>query len=322
MQKLIKQIAKQYNISVKFNKNGKLNKKSLQLFKDYVDWDSISFYQSLSEEFIREFKDYVNWNHISIHQTLSEEFIRKFKDKVYWNHISKYKTLSAEFIREFKDNVDWTYISIYQTLSEEFIREFKDKVNWEYISRYQTLSEDFIREFKDNVYWYYISIHQTLSEEFIREFKDKVNWYYISMYQKLSLSFRKEFNIEVSSSCWLYKSTKKKLEYIKEHTNYEVIDDKYVIAYKSVRNNMSSVFKPSIKYEIGKTYHSHCDCNVDEENSFGLSAWTKEKAKEYHDEILLKVKISISKIGAIVHDDQKIRCFEQKILTRIIAADV
>jgi hypothetical protein len=31
----------------------------------------------------------------------------------------------------------------------------------------------------------------------------------------------------------------------------------------------------------------------------------------------LKVKIPISKIGAIVHNDQKIRCFEQKILTRI-----
>jgi hypothetical protein len=54
---------------------------------------------------------------------------------------------------------------------------------------------------------------------------------------------------------------------------------------------------------------------VDEENSFGLSAWTKEKAKAYHDGVLLKVKIPISKIGAIVHNNQKIRCFEQEILS-------
>jgi hypothetical protein len=53
---------------------------------------------------------------------------------------------------------------------------------------------------------------------------------------------------------------------------------------------------------------------VNYDNSFGLSAWTKEKAKEYHNGILLQVKIPISKIGAIVHDDQKIRSFEQEIV--------
>src|SRR5574344_2680918 len=50
--------------------------------KDKVDWNIISRYQSLSEDFIREFKDLVDWKCISRYQSLSEDFIREFKDKV------------------------------------------------------------------------------------------------------------------------------------------------------------------------------------------------------------------------------------------------
>ena len=97
------------------------------------------------------------------------------------------------------------------------------------------------------------------------------------------------------------------MDYIKSNTNYEVIDDKYIIAYKSCRSDGYSQFNFQYLYEVGKSYESHCDCNVNNEDSFGLSAWTKEKAIEYCNEMLLKVKINISDIGAIVHDGGKIR---------------
>jgi hypothetical protein len=115
----------------------------------------------------------------------------------------------------------------------------------------------------------------------------------------------------------LYKTKEEKLLYIKENTNYEVVNDEYIIAYKSCLSDGSSKFDKRYVYEEGKTYESHCNCDVDEENSFGLSAWTKEKAIEYCNEKLFKVKINIEDIGAIVHDNRKIRCFRQTILEEV-----
>ena len=224
-----------------------------------------------------------------------------------------------EIRKQIKDGtISWNYISECQTLSEEFIREFEDKVNWYNISTYQTLSEDFIKEFENKVDWNYISERQTLSEDFIKEFENKVNWYNISAYQTLSEEFIREFNITVLENNWLYTSKEDKLKYVKENTQYEVIENEYILAYKTVKNNYCSVFKQDFFYEVGKTYVSHCDCNLKNENSFGLSAWTKEKALEYHNKgKLLKVKIFIEDIGAIVHNNNKIRCKKLTVIEEI-----
>ncbi|MFW9879123.1 MAG: hypothetical protein ACFFG0_39090 [Candidatus Thorarchaeota archaeon] len=268
-------------------------------------------------EEIRENPDKIDWNKFSYNEALSEEFIREFKDKVYWNYISKYQKLSEEFIREFQDKVYWTCISAYQKLSEEFIREFKDKVYWTRISIHHKLSEDFIREFKDEVNWNYISIYQKLSEEFIREFKYYVNWYDISRYQKLSLKFRKEFNIKIPGTCWLYKSKKWKEKYIRENTNYKIKDGK-VIAYKSCRSDGYSCYNFQYKYEEGKEYESHADYNANIDNSFGLSAWTKEGALGYYSRgKLFKVLIDIDDIACVVQNGKKIRARKIKILEEI-----
>ena len=103
---------------------------------DFKTWDqnTISSYKRLlSEEFIREFKDNVDWDMISNYQTLSEDFIREFKDNVNWLYISrnsnlKYK-LSEDFIREFKDKLYWYFISTDQKLNSEFINEFNLTIN-------------------------------------------------------------------------------------------------------------------------------------------------------------------------------------------------
>ena len=116
----------------------------------------------------------------------------------------------------------------------------------------------------------------------------------------------------------MYTSKEEKLVYIKENTNYEIVNDECILAYKSTRQEGWSVFNWQYKYEVGKTYESHCDCNILEENSFGLSAWTREGALKYHNEgELYLVKINIEDIGAIVHDNKKIRCFKLEVLERI-----
>ena len=236
-------------------------------------------------------------------------------NKLDWNYISKYQKLSEDFIREFQDKVDWYFISIYQKLSEDFIREFQDKVNWDCISIYQKLSEDFIREFQDKVNWDWVSIYLKLSEEFIREFKDKVNWYSISEYQKLSDSFFEEFGLTKPKNNWLYVTNEEKREKVKE--KHELNDD-YVIAYKSTRIDGHSVFNFQYRYEVGKTYESHCDCNLNENSSFGLSAWTKEGALQYYPEgKLFKIRIHLDDLGAMTSSG-KLRASRIEILEEVI----
>ena len=186
------------------------------------------------------------------------------------------------------------------------------------ISVRQKLSEDFIREFKDKVNWVYISQYQKLSEDFIREFKGKINWYCIDQYQKLSKDFIGEFRLTLPKNNWLYTTKKEKLQNIKKNTQYEVINNNYIIAYKSVRDDNYSVYNFQYQYLVGNTYTSHCDCNLNNENSFGLSAWTKNEALNYYSKgKLLKVKIKIEDIGAIIHECQKIRCSKLEVLEEV-----
>jgi len=234
----------------------------------------------------------------------SEEFIREHKDLVKWQWISRYQKLSEEFIREHKDLVDWFFISKYQKLSEEFIHEHKDLVNWGVISQYQRLSEEFIVEHKDLVNWGFISQYQQLSEEFIREHKDLVNLHCISKYQKLSEEFIKEFDLTISEDNWNYVTDEIKIEKLID-SGYEVKDG-YAYGYKSVREDMYSIYSFNINYDPS--------CN--NENSFGLSMWyDEEKAKEYYNfGKLLKIRAKISDVKALTIFDNKVRCSQLEVL--------
>jgi len=170
--------------------------------------------------------------------------------------------------------------------------------------------------------WYSISMNQKLSEAFIEKFQHKVSWYLISKYQKLSKAFRKKYvnklMIPSTEDSWLYATKRTKLEALKACGLYQIVDDKYIIAYKSTRLDGYSVFNFQYKYEIGIIYKSNCDYNLNKENSFGLSVWTEEKALKYHPKgKLFKVQIQIKDIGALVYNNNKIRCSSFKILEEI-----
>ena len=260
--------------------------------------------------------NYDNWARLSLCESLTEDFIQEFKDKVDWTCISRYPHLSEDFIRKFADRVDWYYISAYQYLSENFIREFADRVAWGWIVKYQQLSEDFIREFKDKVNWYYISAYQHLSEDFIREFKDKVSWGWVSRYQHLSKEFIEEFKdkiyMNLIADSWHYKSVEEKKKAVIDTGLYECHDD-YFIAYKGIRADRCSQYNRQYQYLKGKTYETWCDCSADD-CSFGFSAWTKERARDYCDELVVRVKVRYEDVGRVVHNGGKIRCFKMEIL--------
>ena len=259
----------------------------------YKDWKSVSRHKGLTEDFIREFANKVNWCYISLCQHLSEDFIREFKDRVSWYYISTFQHLSEDFIREFQDRVDWKGISACQRLSESFIREFADRLDWGWMSENQQLSEDFIREFKDEVNWAWISRCQHLSKEFIEEFED---W----------------LSMDGIADSWHYKSVEEKKRAVMDTGLYECHDD-YFIAYKGIRADRYSKFNFQYQYLRGHTYETWCDCS-DNENSYGFSAWTEDGARDYCDELVVRVKVRYEDVGRVVHDGGKIRCFKLEVL--------
>jgi hypothetical protein len=200
-------------------------------------------------------------------------------------------------------------------LNKELRTNYKslDNVDWYNISKYQKLSEDFIREFQDEVDWDNISSYQKLSEDFIREFQNKVDWYWISLNQKLSEDFIKEFNLNIDEDNWLYKTTEFKKEQVIKCGLYDCHDD-YFIAYKAIRSDRYSHYNFQYQYLKNGIYECHCDCTANE-NSFGLSVWTEDGAREYDDTgLIVKVKVRYEDVGRLVHNSNKVRCSKIEIL--------
>lgn len=270
-----------------------------------MNWEEISRYKGLSEIFIKKYIDRVDWYLISKYQKLSEDFIEEHTDKIYWYYISIYQHLSESFIDKHTDKVDWNQIFKCQNLSEDFIDKYIDKVNWSDISICQNLSEDFIDKHTDKVDWNSISIYQHLSENFIEKHADKLNWNNISRYQVITPEFADEHNISINNNSQRTAAEWKKM--IEETNLYECHED-YFYAYKSIRGDRYSHFNFQYQYLPGESYNCFSDYS-DNENSFGLSAWTEKEAHNYSDKgMVVKLKINYTDVTAIVHDSNKIRC--------------
>ena len=268
----------------------------------------------LPESFIEKYFTMVNWYRISSYQKLSENFIDKHANDVKWDWISEYQRLSESFIEKYVDKVNWIDISYCQKLSESFIEKYADKVDWIGICKYQKLSEGFIEKYAGEVDWHYVSIYQKLSENFIRKYKNKLNLRVIARHQVISKELAKELG--VTSVFLRHNNCLKPMSHWKEAVKatslYESHKD-YFYAYKGIRSDRYSCKNFQYRYLPGETYECFSDYS-DDENSFGLSAWTKEKATNYCDELVIKVKIYYEDITAVVHDGGKIRCKKMTVL--------
>ena len=293
-----------------------ISEEFLEFNKHRLNWRWTCTYQKLSEEFIERNSTFLDWPQISMRQKLSYEFIERNSDRVNWRLICQYQKLSEEFIERYTDRVDWDNISIFQKLSGPFIEHHADRVDWCYISMHQKLSEEFIERNADRVSWYYVSIHQKLSEEFIERNADRVIWLRICEYQKLSEEFITKHNLNQSENNWLYADKETKRKAIADCNLYE-LDGDYVIAFKGIRSDGYSKYNFQYHYEMGGIYEAHADHNLDEENSFGLSAWTEEQARLYCDQKLIKVKIHLDDIAALVHNGGKIRCTRFEVIEEL-----
>ena len=308
---------------------------------DRFDFNVISSQCYLSEEFMERFANKLNWEFISRWQRLSNGFIRKFKYELDWRQMVSTQALSEDLMEEHAQLIDWGNVARYQKLSEEFISKFKDRLFWGDVVNYQKLSEKFIEDnFKHIVrYGCSLVIFQELSEEFIEKHIEMIIAGSMSTHrniainilchQKLSKKFREKLrkgilqgssNKPILKNNWLYATVATKEKYIVEKTSYKIKEDeggKYILAHKGIRSDNYSKYNFQYKYEIGQEYESNCDCYLEVDNSFGLSAWTLKDAKNYCNEKIILVKIYLKDIGAIVHDGGKIRCFKFKVMKEL-----
>ena len=98
--------------------------KRYTLFLNLRDnWNEISQYQSLSEDFIRDFKDRVHWGYILECQTLSEDFLEEFKAHLYYLVFTNTPFFAAppptfqDFLEELQIN------------EKEFVEAFLENIN-------------------------------------------------------------------------------------------------------------------------------------------------------------------------------------------------
>jgi len=288
---------------------GTVSEEFIETFHRKVGWMRISQSQRLSEHFIEKFRDKLDWDFVCPCQILSEAFMEKFQDKLVWESISAFQVLSEAFMEKFQDKLVWESISGFQVLSEAFMEKFQDKICWKSISKHQRLSEPFIEKFQQQVIWESICKFQPLSEKFIEKFRTNIQLDFVSKYQKVSSEFVNKHNISIPEDCWLHKSVEFKRQQILQTKKY-ILEDDYIIAYKGIRSDNYSVYSFLYQYFVGETYTSQCDCSIDIENSFGLSAWTLKDAKRYCNQKIIKVKIHLNDLGCIVRGENKLRCFK------------
>lgn len=257
----------------------------------------------------------IDWNRL---------FQKTFANNLNWGMITYQKKLSEKIMTEFSNKLNWENVCRYQKLSEDFMRKFSNQLFWREVCCAQILSEEFMEEFSDKIYWDTIAVHQKLSDKFILKHKDKFKVDVLAMYQLLSKETQNILNAELISNDlnWLYLTKEEKINFIKSNCGdaYEIVDNDYIIAYKSVKTDNYSHFNFLYKYEIGKEYEAHCDCNLDHKNSFGLSAWTKEKVLSLLAvQKVLKLHINIEDVGAIiVSEHNKIRAKKFKVVEELV----
>ena len=126
-----------------------LSEKFMRDYANYLDWGSISVYQTLSENFMKEYKHRLVWYYVTRNQKMSDEFIREMKDYITWSSFPYEKVKSIDFIREWKDYIDWNNFTIHfpiKNITREFVNEFHNELWWKYLKYRDYLFSVEIRE--------------------------------------------------------------------------------------------------------------------------------------------------------------------------------
>lgn len=265
----------------------------------------------LSEDFIvNNIDKFRDLTCLAYNQYIPESIYHKFKinDLIYQN-------LSNDFIISNKISK-----LNFQNIPEQLIDA--DSLDIHYMVKHQKLSHATQEKLIKDKHWQWVIMYQKLSDDLILYLLESSasSRKFIFRYQKVNESLKQEY--QACTFSWLDHEKPLKLDLIKESGLYEIVNDEYIIAYKTTDIGCRSIFNKRYRYEPGRTYEcGNCDCWLTNENSFGLSAWTREEAIKYgaynnlgnSNTRLFKLRIDIDDVGVLLNSG-KIRCFKQTVL--------
>jgi hypothetical protein len=123
--------------------------KTIETFKDRIDWKSFSRRELLSNcehaigswstDLIEKYIDKLDWSELSSNPYLpwSNEFIDRFKDRWSWRGISLNEGIpwSKELLSRYENQLHWDLLSEYAgQWDKSLIMKFQDKINWKKLS--------------------------------------------------------------------------------------------------------------------------------------------------------------------------------------------
>lgn len=116
---------------VKLSRHFKLSEDFLTRYARELSWVDVWKYQRVSHEFLRNnlSKMYLNRETVSAFQHLTELMMNEFADLLNWDLLSKYQKMSETFIERNAHRVNWENIFLYQHLSREFKERHQGRVS-------------------------------------------------------------------------------------------------------------------------------------------------------------------------------------------------
>jgi len=174
----------------------KWNIKTIELFKDKINWTIFSSTKYITEEIIKEYPEYINWDKLSSNRSFKWPIylIRNFKDKISWKLFSnnfqiKDSSQIGYILKEFIDYFDWDLLCknnnlrfyyIFHYYNSDKLKLYNDKFNWKLLSE-NIMFEwniNLIEENKNKINWSSIILNPSVykNNEILMKFHDLFEW--------------------------------------------------------------------------------------------------------------------------------------------------
>jgi len=142
----------------------------------------LSSRKDLSDEYIHKYKNYLQWNHISCYHTLTIPFMNKYESYLIWDsdeffNINYNRSLTLEIIEHPKYFSKWNWKTLSQDghLDQKIIKKYHHKLDWSILRALSILILDdemiqIIDLHKKELNWESLSFNHNLTLEFVKKY--------------------------------------------------------------------------------------------------------------------------------------------------------
>jgi hypothetical protein len=291
------------------------------LIEKHIELFKVSFFSKLDNKNITYLKL------CGRHQILEEDLIKKYIEYFDFEDLIRNQPLSAFFLEDNVEKINFKLISCFQVLSENFIEKHLEKFTFKHLAKYQKLSEEFIDKYFNNFVKdeaiSYLCKYQALSKKIVNKYIKLLDEEALGKYQMLPKGFLSKNGVKVSEENWFHKSKNFKINYLKNNTKCEIVDNNYIIAYMGVRYKNYALDNFRNKFLVDVKYKASCNDYIEGRKGSGFMVWLDPDLADlfYDSDKVLKVKVNIKDISYIHLKDDFINgcvnCYALVVLKEI-----